>query len=99
MTMRNEAFFRIDHVNHAADHVLSRMKICNYTVFKGTYGLDVFVRFAMHLLCLFANGQNFIGGAVDGHNRGLIYHYFIIKNDQRIGRSQVNRNLLGEKIE
>jgi hypothetical protein len=55
--------------------------------------------FTVHLLRLLAHCDYFPARAFDGNNRWFIDHDFVVVNDNRIGRSEVNRDLLGEKIE
>ena len=53
----------------------------------------------MHLLRLPAHGDDLIGRAVFGDDARLIDHNFIIVDNQRIGRAEVDGNVAGKKIE
>jgi hypothetical protein len=53
----------------------------------------------MHLLRLSAYCNCFVGSSVSGNNGGFIHHYFVIVNNQRIGRAEVNSDFLCKKIE
>jgi hypothetical protein len=53
----------------------------------------------VHLLGFAAHGDDFIGSAVFGNDARLIHHDFVVVNDERIGRTQVNGDVAGQEVE
>src|SRR5690606_10760327 len=95
---REELTARIDHLDHALDHLLGGLEIGDHPVLQGTHGLDVLMRLAMHLLRLPPDGDHLAGGAVLGHDARLVHHHLVVMDDQGVRRAQVDRDLLGEKV-
>ena len=89
---------RVNHLNHALNHFLGGVEIGNYAILQGADGANVIVRFLVHLLGLAAHGDDFIGGAVFGDDARLIHHDFIVMNNERIGRTQVDGDVAGQEI-
>ena len=78
--------------------MLGSVKVGNDSIPQRADRLDVFVRFAVHLLGLLADRNHLAGVSVQGHNRGLVHHNGVLVNNQRIGSTQVNRNFLRKKV-
>ena len=55
--------------------------------------------FAMHLPCLFSNGNQSSGMLFNGDDRRFIHHHFFIVNDQRVSRTQIDGELLLEQAD
>src|ERR1051325_3682219 len=79
--------------------VFGRIEVSDHTVLERANGLDVLVCFPMHLHGLLAYSDHFTGLAVDGHDRRLIHHHFIVMDDDRVRGPEVDRYFLSEKIQ
>ena len=88
-----------DELDHAFDHLLGRFKVGNHSVFEGTDGLDVLVRFSVHLLSQAADGHHVARHAVFGHDGRFIHHHFVLVVDDGVCRAQIHGNFLREKVE
>src|SRR5690606_36026525 len=53
---------RLDHADHALDHLLGRPEVRDHAVLQRAHGLDVLVGLAVHLLGLPAHGDHLAGG-------------------------------------
>ena len=50
-----------------------------------------------HLLCLTTDCHHLTVSSTDSYHRWLIYHYFVIANDDGVRCSEVNCNLLRKR--
>jgi hypothetical protein len=76
--------------------VFSGMKVGDDPVSKWTNGLDILVRFAMHLLGLLTDGNDFAGIAIQGNDGRFINHDGVPMDYQGVGGAKVNGNFLGK---
>ena len=96
---RNPFLLLVNHFDHSPDHVLCSLKICNNTIFQRSDGFNALIFLTKHLHGLFANG-NYIACSFFHRDDGrFVHHNFILVNNQRVGRSQVNSKFLCKKTE
>ncbi len=56
------------HLDHAADHLLSGIKVGNYTVTQRAYGLNTLRGTALHHLCLVTDSHHLAVSALKGND-------------------------------
>lgn len=84
------------------DHFFGHLKVGDHAVPHGANGFHVAGRTAQHLLGLYAHGVNHLAPAdiAQGHDRRFVKHYApALHVDERIGRSQIHRNVVREPAE
>ncbi len=89
----------LDHLDHPFDHLFGGLEVRDHTIAQRPHGFDVLVRLAVHLLGLAADGDDTPGGTVHRHNARFVHHHLVIMDDQGVGRTEVDRDLLGEEVE
>ena len=94
---REEAAARMYHLDKSAHHLLAGCKVGYHTVTQRTDGAYVVVRLLIHHLGLLANSNHLVCAAVKGNDRWLINNYFVVADDDGVGRSQVHRNFLDKR--
>ena len=87
----------MNHLYQSAHHLLASSKVGNNAIAQWSYGAYVLVRFLIHQLRTFANGNHFVRSAVERNDRRFVYHNLVIADNDGIGRSKVHRNLLHER--
>jgi hypothetical protein len=70
--------------------VFGGVKIGNHSIAQRPYSFDIFVRLAVHLARLFANGDRLAGVLVNSHDRGLVHHNFVVVDNDGVSGPQVN---------
>ena len=87
-------------LDEVVEHLLGDFEVGNYAIFHRLDGDDVARRAAEHLFRLFADGLNFVGVLIERHDRRLVDHdAFATRVHQRVGCSQINSQIAGEKAE
>ena len=89
-----EAARGLDLLDHAAQHQLRGVEVGDHAVFERTDGLDVRVGLLVHLAGLLADGHEFARVDVQGHDRRFVDDDLAVVNYQRVGRSEVDGQLL-----
>ena len=84
-------------LNHAAQHELRGVEVGNHAVLERTDGLDVRIGLLVHLAGLMTDGDHLAGVHVEGHDGGLVHHDLAVIDYQRIGRSEVDGQLLCQR--
>ena len=87
------------HLNQPTHHLFAGIKVGNHTVAQGTDYANLIVRLFVHQFCLAPYGLHRIRMAVERHNGGFVYHDFVIANDNRVCRTEVNSKFLLERKE
>ncbi len=87
-------------LDEVVQHFFRDLEISDDPVFHRLDGYDVSGRAAQHLFGFFANGLNFTGQFIDGHDGGLVdYNAFAFGIDQRVGGPQIDGKIAGEHAE
>ena len=77
-----------------ADHHLRGIEVCDNAIPEGTDRLDSRIRLFMHELGLLAQGYALVGVIVDGHDARLVQRNDVILENDGIGGSKVDSQLL-----
>ena len=80
--------------DETADHHLGRVEVRDHAVFQRTDGLDARVGPLMHQFGLLAQGNAGTGLVIDGHDTRLVQYDLVVLEDDGVGRSKVNGELL-----
>ena len=94
---REERASGLDFANHATQHHLGSIEVGNHATLQWANGAEVGVGTADVWLRSTSQRLQLSGLNIHRHHRWLIYHNFIVVNNQRIGRSEVNRQLLCQR--
>jgi len=73
------------------------VEIGDHAVFQGADRFDVGVGLLMHGARPFADGDQLAGVGVDGDDRRLVHHHAAVVDDQGIGRTEVDGQLLCQR--
>ena len=84
----------LDFLDHAAQHQLRGVEVGDHAVFERTDGFDVRVGLLVHLAGLLADGHEFARVDVQRHDRRFVDDDLSVVNYQRVGRSEVDGQLL-----
>lgn len=85
---------RLDFLDHAAQHQLRSVEIGDHAVLQRTDRLDVRIGLLVHLAGLRTDSHQLTRVYVQRHDGRLVYHDLPVVNDQSIGRTQVDSQLL-----
>jgi hypothetical protein len=86
--------------DEVVQHLLGVAEVGDDTVLHRLDGDDVARRAAEHLLGLLAHGLDFVGLGVDRDDGGLVDDDALaVGVDQRVGRAQVDGEVIGEEAE
>ena len=94
---REEMPRTLDLLYHAAQHQFGGREIGDHAVFQGADRFDVGVGLLMHGARPFADGNQLAGVGVDGDDRRLVHHHAAVVDDQGIGRTEVDGQLLCQR--
>lgn len=83
-----------DHTDQSAEHQFSGVEIGDHTIFQRADRTDILMGFTMHLAGLLTDSHQLTGMLVDRHDRRLIDNDFTVVYDNRVGRPQVDGQLL-----
>ncbi len=92
-----EAARGLDLLDHAAQHELRSVEIGDHAVLERTDGLDVGVRLFVHAPRLVTDSHQTARMDVQRHDRRFVDHHLAVIDNQRIGRTEVNRQLLCQR--
>ena len=84
----------LDFLDHAAQHQLRSVEIGDHAVLQRTDRLDVRIGLLVHLAGLRTDSHQFTGVYVQRHDGRLVHHDLPVVNNQSIGRTQVDSQLL-----
>ena len=95
LLQKAEAIARsLDFLDHAAQHQLRSVEIGDHAVLQRTDRLDVRIGLLVHLAGLRTDSHQFTGVYVQRHDGRLVHHDLPVVNNQSIGRTQVDSQLL-----
>ena len=83
-----------DHTDQSPKHQFCRIEISDHAIFQRTDCTNILMGFTMHLAGLLTDSHQLTGMLVDRHDRRLIDNDFAVVYDNRVGRTQVNGQLL-----
>ena len=84
----------LDHFDQTAQHDLRGVEIGDHAVFQRAYRLDILMGFAVHLARFFADRHRLAGMLVERHDRRLVHDDFPVADYDRVGRAEVDGQLL-----
>jgi len=80
-----------------AQHDFGDFEIRNHAVFERSNGDDLSRRAAQHGFGVFAHRHHLAGGLLDGHDGGFVQNdAAALDVHERVGRTEVNRNIVGD---
>lgn len=85
------------HLDKSAHHLLASVEVGNHTVAQGAYDADAIVGLLIHQLGTSANGYHFFAMPVESHHRRFVHGNLIVTDNDGIGRTQVDGQLLRER--
>ncbi len=94
---REESAGRMHLLYQTAEHQLGGVEVGDHTVFKRSYSLDVGVGLLVHLARLVAYGDHFARMLFERDDRRLVDHNLAVVHYQRIGRTQIDGQLLCQR--
>ena len=94
---RKEVARSLDLLDHTAQHQFGGREIGDHAVFERTDRLDVGVGLLMHGARPFADGDQLARVGVDGDDRRLVHHHAAVVDNQGIGRTEVDGQLLCQR--
>ena len=96
----DQHFAAVRLLNEVIQHALGHFEVGDDAVLHRPDGDDVAGRAAQHVLGFFADGLDFAGVLVDGHDGGLVDHDALaFGEDQGVGGAQIDGQIGGEETE
>ena len=92
----NQLLFELAFFDEAANHELCCVEVGYYAFAQWAHGADALWLTALHELGFLAYGYQFVGAAVESHNRGLVDHNLVVVDYDGVGCAEVDGYLLGE---
>ena len=86
-----------NHLDQPAEHQFGGVEIGDHAVFQRTDRTDILVRLAMHLARLLADSHQFARMLVERYDRRLVNDDLAVVYDNRVGRTQVDSQLLCQR--
>jgi len=96
--MRKKPPLLTNHIDESLDKRFRSLKIRNYTILQRADGLNIVMRFFMHLHSPVTYCYNFSRIPVDGHYGRLVYNNLFVLYYKGIGCAKVDCQLLRKKI-
>ena len=89
--------FRANHLHHAPNHLFGSVEVGYHAISQRPYRTYIFMGFTMHQSSFFTDSQQLVGTLIQRNHRRLVDHDLIVVDNHRIGRTQIDGNLLRER--
>ena len=83
-------------LDHTSDHLLGRIKVCDYAISQGTHGADILVPLLVNLSSLQPHGDDFIVAPIESYNTRLVKDDLAILHYYSISCAEVHSQFLSQ---